>query len=177
MKSELFLVSVAVAAMALPGCKSSKPVGTEGGATGGEIDYTSMGELPPRGDFNPESDVDYAAMSSATNASNIIYFASDSSTLQPSERGKLDKIHQWMNNNPARSILVAGHCDDRGTLEYNRALGERRAIAVRDYLIGLGAAGQRVYTHSYGEERPASQGSGESAWSKNRRAEIGVVAR
>jgi peptidoglycan-associated lipoprotein len=164
--------------LALTGCKSTKP-GTDQKGPGGETDFTSMGQLPNRGDFNPESDVNYSELGEQAggNNSNIIYFPTDSSTIAPAERPKLDRIYQWMQQNKDRSILAAGHCDERGTLEYNRALAERRAIAVRDYLMGLGAAGARIYTHSYGEERPAVKGAGSDAWAKNRRTELGVVAR
>jgi len=68
--------------------------------------------------------------------------------------------------------VVEGHCDERGTQEYNMALGERRALAVRDYLINLGVPGQNLLTISYGEERPVDPGHNEAAWAKNRRAEF-----
>lgn len=164
----------AAALVALAGCKSAQPYAGADGA-GGQVDYTAMESLPQRGNFNPDQDVDYGTLKSADNDCGIIYFATDASTIGAGERPKLEKISAWMNKNPERQILIAGHCDDRGSLGYNRALGERRAIAVRDYLMGLGIAPNRVYTHSYGEERPAVQGSGDSAWAKNRRGEVGIV--
>jgi len=83
-------------------------------------------------------------------------------------RGNADKIKQV----PGVIIQLAGHCDERGTQEYNLALGERRALAVREHLIQLGISGNRLITISYGEESPAVMGSGESAWAKNRRCEF-----
>jgi len=173
------LITLTVLALAvLAGCKSSKPYdASAGGAGGADVDYTSMGELPARGDFNPDSDVDFSVFQKDGSETGIIYFGTDSSSIAPDQRGKLDKVSAWMSENPNKSILVAGHCDDRGTLEYNRALGERRAIAVRDYLVGLGVVSARVYTHTYGEEKPAVSGGGDAAWAKNRRGEIGVVMR
>ena len=73
-------------------------------------------------------------------------------------------------------VLIEGHCDERGTDEYNLALGERRALAVRRYLVALGISADRLHTISYGEEKPAVLGSDEAAWSKNRRAEFKVSA-
>ncbi|NCC31563.1 MAG: peptidoglycan-associated lipoprotein, partial [Chloroflexia bacterium] len=76
-----------------------------------------------------------------------------------------------LKRNPATRMIVDGHCDERGSNEYNLALGERRALAVRAYLIGLGLDGSRIQTRSFGEERPAAFGSDESAWRLNRRGE------
>jgi peptidoglycan-associated lipoprotein len=83
----------------------------------------------------------------------------------------------WLQKHPTISILVEGHCDERNTREYNLALGERRASTVRDYLVFLGIARQRIQIISYGEERPFSLGSGESAWRLNRRSHFVIVAR
>lgn len=162
-------------ALALAGCKTAQPYSGVDGATGGEVDYTAMQSLPERGNFNPETDVDYSTLRSPDMNCGVIYFATDSSTIGGSERAKLEKVAGWLSKHPDKQILVAGHTDERGSLGYNRALGERRSIAVRDYLLGLGAGRDRVYTYSYGEERPAAQGSGEAVFAKNRRAEIGIV--
>jgi peptidoglycan-associated lipoprotein len=77
-----------------------------------------------------------------------------------------------MRENGDASVLIQGHCDERGTVEYNLALGEKRAKAARDYLVDLGISADRIRTISYGEERPANPGHDESAWSQNRRAEF-----
>ncbi len=132
------------------------------------------GGIPPadRGNFNPETDVDYQTL-----ASNTVYFAFDSSNVGGPERGKLEQVHQWMVANPGHELYLAGHADKRGTPEYNRALGERRAQAVREYLVGLGLRPGDLHTNSYGSDRPAVQGDNEDAYAKNRRVEIGVVIR
>ena len=99
----------------------------------------------------------------------IIYFAYDSDVLVPSETANLDKIAAYMKNHPALGLVIEGHCDSRGTDEYNRALAERRANAIRAYLAGRGVADANMKTVSYGEDKPAVEGSGESVWRKNRR--------
>ncbi len=98
-----------------------------------------------------------------------IYFAYDSSELSTDARDLLAKQAKWLAAYPSVRISVEGHCDERGTREYNLALGERRASAVKNYLTALGVASYRVKTISYGKERPAVGGSGNSAWSQNRR--------
>ena len=105
-----------------------------------------------------------------------VYFDYDKSNILPQYQPVLEGIAAWMNARPDRNLLVEGHCDERGTDEYNLALGERRALAVRRYLVALGVAADRVHTISYGEEMPAVPGSTEAAWSKNRRAEFKVSA-
>lgn len=99
----------------------------------------------------------------------IIYFAYDSDVLVPSETANLDRIAAYMSDKPELGLLVEGHCDQRGTEEYNRALGERRANAIRAYLAGKGLADTRMKTISYGEDKPAVEGNNEEAWRQNRR--------
>jgi peptidoglycan-associated lipoprotein len=129
-----------------------------------------IGENQRMPGVNPDTDVDYTILASST-----VYFEFDQSTIPASERGKLEAVKQWMDANPGRSLFLAGHADKRGTPEYNRALGERRALAVREYLAGLGLAPANLYTISYGADRPAEQGDTEEAYSKNRRVEVGVI--
>jgi outer membrane protein OmpA-like peptidoglycan-associated protein len=124
----------------------------------------------PSGNFNPDTDVNYETLNSET-----VYFAFDSSTIPGQERGKLAQVSDWMKANPGRSLFLAGHADKRGTPEYNRALGERRALAVREYLVGLGLPATSLYTNSYGADRPAVEGDTEDAYAKNRRVQIGVI--
>ena len=106
----------------------------------------------------------------------VIYFDYDKSDIRPEFQPVLEGIAAWAGKNPGRQLLVEGHCDQRGTDEYNLALGERRALAVRRYLVALGVAADHVHTISYGEEKPAVAGSDESARSKNRRAEFKISA-
>jgi len=106
-----------------------------------------------------------------------VFFDTDRYDLKPDAREKLAANAAWMQKYPTISILVEGHCDERNTREYNLALGERRASAVRDYLVFLGVPTQRIRTISYGEERPFAHGGGDSVWQLNRRAHFVIVAR
>jgi peptidoglycan-associated lipoprotein len=98
-----------------------------------------------------------------------IYFEYDKVTLSPEAKEHLNKLGEWLLKNNSVQVLVEGHCDQRGTAEYNLALGERRAHAAKKYLVQLGVNGDRVSTISYGKERPVDPGNNEAAWSKNRR--------
>lgn len=99
----------------------------------------------------------------------VIYFAYDSDVLVPSETANLDKIAAYLNNHASLGLLIEGHCDSRGTDDYNRALGERRANAIRAYLAGRGVPDTKMKTISFGEDKPEVAGSGESIWRRNRR--------
>jgi len=103
-----------------------------------------------------------------------IQFDFDSSTLLPAAQNILRKKAAWLQNNSDESIIIEGHCDERGTVEYNLALGERRAAAAKAFLVDLGVAGSRMEIVSYGEEKPIDMGNYESAWAKNRRAHFTI---
>ncbi len=106
-----------------------------------------------------------------------VYFNYDEATLSDETREKLARNAELLRGQPQFNLTVEGHCDERGTNEYNLALGEQRANAVRDYLASLGVGGDRLRTISYGEERPACTESDESCWSQNRRAHMVVTGR
>lgn len=105
-----------------------------------------------------------------------VYFDFDKYNLRPDAKASLDANAQLLLKYTTVVIKIEGHCDERGTVEYNLSLGEKRANAVMDYLTGLGVAASRVSIISYGKERPVDAGHDESAWSKNRRAEFRVVS-
>lgn len=113
-------------------------------------------EPAPAVQFNPET----------------VYFAFDDYTLNGEAQGKLDALSNHLKDSQNAVVQVEGHCDERGSTEYNLALGQRRAQSVRDYLAKLGVEAGRLSIISYGEEKPASDGHDESAWSQNRRAEF-----
>jgi peptidoglycan-associated lipoprotein len=101
--------------------------------------------------------------------SDTVHFAFDSSVIRPEENSKVANVANYLKANSANAVKVEGHCDERGTEEYNRALGERRALALREMLVGLGIEPDRVDTLSYGKDRPEDPGHDESAWRVNRR--------
>ena len=118
-----------------------------------------------------ESDIGGGRKAAGTGL-NTIYFDFDSASLSSEAKDTLDGNASYLKSKADVSLTVEGHCDERGSTEYNLALGERRANAVRSYLVNLGVKKGRLRTVSYGEERPAAQGSSENAWAKNRRAEF-----
>ena len=99
-----------------------------------------------------------------------VLFGYDSSELDDEDRSVLDNQAKFLNQNPTLKVTIEGHCDERGTREYNLALGEKRAAAVKDYLISVGINSERVSVVSYGKERPQVLGSNKAAWSMNRRS-------
>lgn len=104
------------------------------------------------------------------NVGDRVFFAFDRYDLSPATRDILNKQAAWLKANSGAKIIIEGHCDERGTREYNLALGARRANAVHDYMLTLGIPADRMSTTSYGKERPVDPASNELAWAKNRRA-------
>ena len=99
-----------------------------------------------------------------------VFFAYDSYSLAASAQATLSKQAKWLKANPSVAIAVEGHADERGTREYNLALGDRRASSVKDYLMSQGISSNRINTISYGKERPVKSGSNDTAWAQNRRS-------
>ncbi len=108
----------------------------------------------------------------ATGQFEPIYFDYDSPQLKPSEQAKLNQVVTYLGANPTHGVIIEGHCDERGSNEYNLNLGDQRALSVRAALISAGIDGMRIQTRSYGEERPVAFGHDESSWHLNRRAEF-----
>ncbi len=130
-------------------------------------DLTSQGLEQPNPDKWANAKRDAEAFKQET-----VYFAFDSSTVRPAEKSKIAKVADQLKANPSNGVEVDGHCDERGTEEYNRALGERRALAVREELARLGVDGSRIVTKTFGKDMPADPGHNDAAWAKNRRAEF-----
>ena len=105
------------------------------------------------------------------NVGDTVYFDTDSHDIRGDAMPVLDAQAQWLARYPGVRIRIEGNCDERGTREYNLALGARRANAVRDYLVGRGVAASRIATLSYGKEKPVDPGTGETAWARNRNAQ------
>ena len=102
------------------------------------------------------------------------FFDLDSYTLREDARGALDRNAKLLRDNPTVNVTIEGHCDERGTVEYNQSLGERRAQAARDYLVAAGIADSRLQVVSYGKDRPFATGHDEASWQQNRRAHFTV---
>ncbi|MFL0805263.1 MAG: peptidoglycan-associated lipoprotein Pal [Agarilytica sp.] len=153
---KLFLTMFALVGF-LAACSSNTSVDNEPQEEVEPVDTTTQTTEEP---VEPEIEVD-----------SIFYFEFDQSILSSEARAAL-MVHAEMIRNDSSSVRLEGHADERGSREYNMALGERRANAVRDYLVLQGVDASSIETVSYGEERPAEVGSYDSAWSKNRRVEL-----
>ena len=103
-----------------------------------------------------------------------VYFGFDSTVVPAGELPKIDEVSKHLTDKTDRVVVVEGNCDERGSSEYNMALGENRAIIIRNYLVQSGIAADRIQTRSYGAEKPAVDGHDESAWAKNRRGEFAI---
>jgi len=147
---------------------SAQGSGTSGSSTAGNVDRSvssgSVASLPAPGGPRPGSQEDLV-----TNVGDRIFFTFDSIQLSVDARATLEKQAQWLKQNRGITVWVEGHADERGTREYNLALAERRAIAIRDYLVALGVGQNRLQTRSFGKERPVDPRSVAEAWDKNRR--------
>lgn len=155
-----FLSVFAVVAL-LAACESTPDAGTGAASTGSTTPTTAAQPAGP----TPGSNEDFVV-----NVGDRVFFAFDKSELNTDARTTLEKQAFWLRKYPRTTVTVEGHADERGTREYNLALGERRAAAARDYLVSLGIDPSRISTISYGKERPAVLGSTEEAWAQNRRA-------
>jgi peptidoglycan-associated lipoprotein len=159
---KLKFVLVAAVALALSACESAPE---ETADTGAQTTTTTTTGAAPTTQVVPGSREDLVQQ-----VGDRVFFALDSSELSSDARNTVERLAAWMQANPDVSLTIEGHADERGTREYNLALGERRANSVRQYLIALGVAPTRLGTISYGKERPAVLGSNEAAWAQNRRA-------
>jgi peptidoglycan-associated lipoprotein len=148
------VLGVAIAVVALAACTKSPPPAPSG-----------------QGGFGSEAPTKSSGMSSGGDSSmfRTIYFDFDSSELRSDAREGLQANASYLKSNSAVAVTIAGNCDERGSAEYNLALGKRRADAAFKYLADLGVASSRMTTISYGKERPAVEGHNELAWAKNRR--------
>jgi peptidoglycan-associated lipoprotein len=163
--TRLFSAVLLLAALALSSCAKGK----KGGHGSADGDYVNGTPLPDR-----QEGVSFLGSNVDRSKFSPVYFGFDSYAISGGEHGKIDEVAKFLQS-ASNTMIVAGFTDERGTPEYNRGLGERRAQAVREALIHAGADGSRIQTVSFGAEMPADAGSGESAWAKNRRAEFGVV--
>jgi peptidoglycan-associated lipoprotein len=163
----------ATALIALAGCAHKRPpvLPPEPGPAPEAPPPSGYGQT--RDTIVPGSDADFQR--SVT--SNTVHFDTDHYDIDPTARAILDSQVQWLNRFPNVRVTIEGHCDERGTREYNLALGDRRANAAKNYLAAQGISPARINTTSYGKERPIALGSDEASWAQNRRAVTIVVDR
>ncbi len=156
-------LALATALLLLTACDSSSTDngGVDGSGVGANGAGTGNGVLGQSAD--------------GTNVTDRVYFATNSSVIDSEGQASLDRQAGWLKQYETVNVVLEGHADERGTREFNIALGERRATAAKNYLVSQGVAASRISTISYGKERPAVTGNDEGSWSQNRRA-VTVIA-
>ena len=158
-----------LALVALVGCQTDG-TGSPPSSTGfPEESASGSSEMPPAARSSSEPDMDLQL--------ETVYFAYDRASLEAGARGILRSNAEYLKTNSGATARIEGNCDSRGSAEYNLALGERRALAAKQYLVDLGVDASRLSTISYGEERPAVRGQTEAAFAKNRRDDFLPTAR
>lgn len=193
MKLNLFPLALAVmATLPVTGCKHTPPPVTKfhdaapvGNPSTPPPDYTTKPFNPS--DNPPTKSVPYVSgpIETTTNGSPsdmnqnreklaqcTVHFKYDSTVVEDSEQANLAAVSDALKSDPKAKLLIAGHCDERGTEEYNRSLGERRALALREALAKIGVGADRIYTISFGKDQPADTGHDDAAWAKNRRGQF-----
>jgi peptidoglycan-associated lipoprotein len=160
-----FLCMVAAVGL-LAACSSDEP--KKAAETGTATPPAAMAQKPAD-TIVPGSQADFVK-----NVGDRVFFDFDKSALKPEGKDQLTKWVAFLKKYPNDQLTIEGHCDERGTREYNLALGERRANAVKEFLVANGVQATRLKTVSYGKERPAVLGSNEAAWAQNRRG-VGVI--
>lgn len=172
-------------ALTVIGCKKKQPTTTDDAMSTSEVEApeevtapttpTTTGDevkSPLEGDLQAANEYAYGE-----GLLGDVYFAFDEYSLSPEARERLAQNADFMKANGAFVLSIEGHCDERGTNEYNLALGDRRANAAKNYIVSLGVDGTRLQTISYGEERPVCEQSDESCWQQNRRAHFVITGR
>jgi len=163
----LIIPGLVVAAFVLAACSLTGDESANSGSTGASS--SSGGEQTATAPSGPKPGTQEDL---EVNVGDRVFFDFDKSNLSPDARTAVERWAAWLKTYPANKVVIQGHADERGTREYNLALGERRADSARDYLVSLGIDSNRVSIVSFGKERPAVVGSNERAWAQNRRAVI-----
>lgn len=175
-KSANLLVLGIALSLVSTGCNKHKPTVTPLPNSGlnGDNGPGNAGTVPgemgggPTANFNPDD----MAQDRTAFAADIVYFDYDSSAIKANEESKVSAVASALKSDSSAKLLIEGNADERGTDEYNRALGERRALAAREALVADGLEADRIATRSYGRDRPADPGHNEAAWKQNRRDEF-----
>lgn len=171
MKKFLLIIGLIAVLVAVYGCGGNPPpVQDEEPAI---VVDTTPPPPPPPPEIKPEPKPEVIKEADLM----TVYFDFDKYNIRGDQRGALDNNVQVLKKFPNTVIKIEGHCDERGTVEYNLALGDKRANAVKEYLVTAGINADRIETISYGKERPVDPGHTEAAWAKNRRAEFRVISK
>ena len=187
---QIGLILTALIMVTSAGCKT-KPknitpipgAGTQVSGSGNLLNRDNSGSINTNGDvvtIDESGNIGLSGLEEFENmlmdrdalAAQTVYFELDRSEIHPDDEGKVEAVAGILAQDEANKVLIEGHCDERGTEEYNRALGERRALSVRDALVGLGVSADRIRTMSFGEDRPADPELNDAAYSRNRRGEF-----
>jgi len=178
----LFLLVLSISALAAGGCAKKEAVKSDGAITSGSSQYDGgrSGTETPRGQTIAPADTSqrggtFSDSDVSQSDFETAYFDYDKSNLRQDTRDALSRNAAVLKNKKNVKVRLEGHCDERGSAEYNLALGERRAKSALNYLLTLGISADRLSITSYGKEKPAVDGQDENAWSKNRRVEFIVV--
>ena len=174
-KSKLFMflvLSVVIAIGGFTGCSSKKKTSEPAK----QVEKAPEAKPTPPA-ITPKSQEKAESVVPSNLTFQTIYFDYDKSSINDNQRSAMEKNAQLLSRYKSVKIRIEGHCDERGTEEYNQALGQRRADAVKNYLSNYGISIYRINTVSYGEMKPVNQNHNEAAWSKNRRCEIIITAR
>lgn len=162
----LKLSGLVVAAFVLAACSSTGDDAGSSGSSGQSASSGSGGQVAAA----PVGPKPGSQMDLEVNVGDRVFYAFDKSSLSAESRTAIERWAAWLKTYQGNKVIIEGHADERGTREYNLALGERRADSARDYLVSLGISPNRVKIVSFGKERPAVPGSNENAWAQNRRA-------
>ncbi|WP_127718184.1 peptidoglycan-associated lipoprotein Pal [Halobacteriovorax sp. HLS] len=161
------LIAVIALSISLVGCGSTKKKEVQDG----NQEVSSVGSDSSALELNADSD------SGKAGAISSVFFGFNSSVLTTATRETLNANAEFLKANPSVEVQVEGHCDERGGVQFNLALGERRAASVKEYLVAMGVASSRISTISFGKERPVAFGHDEGAWGQNRRGNFVITAK
>lgn len=178
-QSRLFrLIAAGAMVAALSACASRAPVDAGGGPVGPTTPANPAYPTNPTGPVSGGSTAPLAgsAQDFSINVGDRVYFDLDSYAVRPDAYARLDAQADWLRRYPSVTVRIEGNADERGTREYNLALGARRAESIRNYLIDRGVAAHRIDTISFGKERPIAEGSSEASWARNRNGHTAIVS-
>ncbi len=176
----IFVLMLMLGAFTFAGC-ATQSGGTKGGGSSAGVDGGSGGDVARGVGVQEQGKIYSSSLDKSFNAGveedgtiYDVFFAYDKYALSSQARDILENNAKILNRNKGAKVVIEGHCDERGSNEYNIALGDRRAQTVKKYLLRVGVDGSDISTVSYGEEKPFCEGSGEQCWKKNRRAHFVV---